>query len=180
MQMGTFMKETGLKIKLMDMGSTNILTARSMRVIGKKISSMDLEEKSGQMELNSRETTLKGRNRGKGSLLGPMGALTRVTFMKITSTEEEYIVGLMEGCTMEHGSVIKCMVMGRLPGQMGEDMKASMWTTRRKGKECSNGQMDGNMWEDGTMVSSTDKASTFPRMGTRERENGIWAKGSNG
>ena len=55
MQKVMFMKENGLKIKLMGMECTRILMEADMKDNGFKINSMDMESNNGQMALNMRD-----------------------------------------------------------------------------------------------------------------------------
>lgn len=66
------MREIGKMIRLMDLVVISILTAQNMKVIGKKINSMDTEKKHGQMELAMKEIIKTAKRMEKASLCGLM------------------------------------------------------------------------------------------------------------
>lgn len=59
MQKEMYMRENGLKIKLMDLEFTLILMEVDMRVTGSKINNMVLALNNGLMELNTKDNTNK-------------------------------------------------------------------------------------------------------------------------
>ena len=55
-----------------------------------------------------------------------------------------------------HGAKIKCMALENLVGLMAEAMKVPMIWIKRKGTECSYGQMVRNMLDYGMMGSNME------------------------
>ena len=74
-----------------------------MKVTGKKINSMVMDLKHGQMVQNIKDSMFKERNMVLESLLGLMEAHIMVTLLKITFKEKENTTGLMVENTMEIG-----------------------------------------------------------------------------
>ena len=167
-------------IRRMGMESISILMGRSMKDIGKRISSTAMEGKYGLMVLNSRVTTSMARSKEKVHLPGQMVVPTRVISTKITFTGEEYIAGLTVVYTMGRGSVIKCMGTEYSRGLMEGSMKESMWMIRNKEGVCSSGPMEGGMLEAGLMASNMEKDSIYRLMEMKEKVNGISGKESDG
>lgn len=89
--------------RLMGMESTCILMDLATKVTGRKTSSMDLEEKSGQMELLSKESMWMERNMEKAPLLGLMGVSTMESSSTITFMEKGFISGQMVDTMKENG-----------------------------------------------------------------------------
>ena len=65
-------------------------------------------------------------------------------------------------------------------GQMEEDMKDSILTTKKKDMETFTGQMGENTKEDGKMESSMELVCTLLRVEKQSKENGRMEKDFNG
>ena len=99
MQMVMSTTACGLMIRHMVMVYTVIWTVLSMKVIGRKISSMVLALRHGQMVPSMMVTTSTARNMDKVVLPGQMAARITVNSKKTTSRDMEHIIGLMEECS---------------------------------------------------------------------------------
>ena len=80
--------------KLMGRENINILMVANMKEHGKKINSMVLVKKSGQMELCIKENMWMEESKEKEYLLGQMDQLTVGNFQEIILKEEAFIVGV--------------------------------------------------------------------------------------
>lgn len=98
------------------------------------------------------------RSMEKANSCGLMDPLMKVISLRIISTAQESILGLMEDATMASGLRIRWMDMVCLLGVMAGSTKDSTLTTRRKARECSHGLMDESTMEAGRMVSSMERA----------------------
>lgn len=88
MPMETFMKETGLRIKLMAKVAIHITMEQSMTEIGLKISNMVLESKLGPMVLDTRVVMWTERSTEKDCLNGQMDRAILESFMTTTYTAQ--------------------------------------------------------------------------------------------
>jgi hypothetical protein len=128
---------------------------------GRKISSMAMEKKYGQMGHVLRVNIQKAKKVEKVTLCGQMEALIKVIFMIIIYMEEAYIDGLMDVFMMGLGKTIKCMEMVYLLGLMVVDMTESTLKIKRKGEAYFSGQTEESTMEDGSMGNSMGKAIIF-------------------
>ena len=85
---------------------------------------MDMDMNNGMMVPIIKETTLKERNKDK-----------------------ENIIGLMDKCMMENGSIIISMDMESIFGKMEENMKVNGMIIKCTDKEYIHGKMGENMME---------------------------------
>lgn len=67
-----YLKENGIKIKLMEKESIYILMGQNMRGNGKMIYNMDMVRKFGMMDLNIQGIIFKGKNKDKVNMNGQM------------------------------------------------------------------------------------------------------------
>ena len=70
MSMEIFMKESGSKIKLVDMVYTSTIMAHAMKDIGLTTTNMERELKPGQMVARMLDTTEKAKSMAKESIYG--------------------------------------------------------------------------------------------------------------
>ena len=61
------------------------------------------------MALNIKGSTVKGKSKGEVNLSGLMKVISMETSTKIIFMEQEFIVGMMEGCILETENLIKWM-----------------------------------------------------------------------
>ena len=108
------------------MGFIVILMELSMKVIGKKISSMARELKLGRMVPNTTVNIFMVKNMGKVGLHGQMAVLILVLLKKIIYKVMELIIGQTEDNLSEHGSIIKWKEVEHFLGQTEENTKVIM------------------------------------------------------
>ena len=82
---------------------------------------------------------------GKGSLNGPMKAISKENLLEIISKEVDFMYEVMEDNIKGNGNIIKCMVLGRFNGQMEENILDRMKTIRSMDMENSFGLMEENI-----------------------------------
>ena len=118
-----FMLVTGKKIKLMDMEFIVILMVQGMKDFGKKIDRMVKEQKPGQMVLNTWENMSWERSMEKEHLIGQTVLLILVNLLTITLRVKVFTNGLILGGMMGIGKTIKWTEEEFLLGQMEGNMK---------------------------------------------------------
>lgn len=155
------MKETGSTIRPKVKENTPIWMVLSTMDNGKKINSMDREEKHGLMGLCMKETMCWAKSMEEDSSNGQMGLFIGVIFTIITLRVMESISGQMEELILVNGRIIKCMDMEYLLGPMGEDTKVPILRTKSKGKVNFTGQTEEGMKETGSMESNTVKETLW-------------------
>ncbi len=116
MQMAMFTKENGRKTKLTAMAFTSIRMEPSMRVIGKKISSMDMEKKHGQMELAMKENIEKEKKTAMGNSFGQTAQHTTESSLTTIFMGREFTHGQTADSTMASGKTTRCMAKAFSPG----------------------------------------------------------------
>jgi hypothetical protein len=107
MLMEMFMRVSGIMIKLRAMVSILTWMVHSIKVLGKKISSMVKEEKLGQMELCMKETICKGRNKEWVFLNGLMDQYMMANSTITILREKANTVGQTDVHSLEHGKVTR-------------------------------------------------------------------------
>lgn len=117
---------------------------RSIRAIGKKISSMGKEGKRGWMGLCMMATITMGKSKAWAFLNGQMALFTRASSTITTLKAREGTVGLMEEPTLVRGKAIKCTELVFSHGQTADAMRDNTWKIRSTVQGLSFGQMVAN------------------------------------
>ena len=86
-----FIKEIGLRIKLMDMVYILTLTEHSIKAIGKKISKMDMGLKHGLIKLAIKEIMNRVKSKVLENLHGLMALIIRENFKIIIYMAKVYL-----------------------------------------------------------------------------------------
>lgn len=120
------MKENGRMIRLMEEESTLMLTAADMKENGLRINNTDLVLKDGPMVHRTKANTCRERSMEKESSLGLTTALTLVTSMIITFTEQESMSGLMAASSLENGATTRWKAMVHSHGLMDVNTLVNM------------------------------------------------------
>jgi len=118
----TFMRELGMKIKLMVMESTLIMVEVVTKVNGLVINNMDTEMKNGLMVQNTQDNIIKA-----------------------SSMEKENSYGQINANMKESSKIIILMVVAYTNGTMIESLKETGKITKWKAKESLLGLMVENM-----------------------------------
>lgn len=118
---------------------------QGMKDTGRMIYSMDLERKSGQIILGTKESIMKEKSTVEDAMFGLMVANTMEIGSKIGLKDMEHTLGLMEGSILDPGKTIICMVTDYTLGKMVEDTRDIMKWTKSMGLECTSGQMEEDM-----------------------------------
>ena len=71
-----------------------------------------------------------------------------------------------------NGKIIKCMVKEFFHGVMEENTVESIKTTKKKGKEHLNGQMEDDMKVNGKMVNNMELEDIEKQIKWKNKENG--------
>lgn len=128
-----------------------------MKVNGRKISKMDMENNSGLMRQSIKVSIKMERNMEKECFFGRMIVLTKEIFSKTIYKDMVNMFGRMEGHSKANGKRIKCMEGVFLLGSMEESMKASTKMIKKKALEYLLFVMGEYMKANGKMESSTVK-----------------------
>jgi len=180
MQMEMFTTETGRMIRPMDMANITTLMELDTKVIGMKISNMVRVKKFGQIMLAMKASIKMVRNTEEVSSYGPMDQLTLVISSKITFTAWVFTRGQTEENTMDNGRITRWMVKECSLGQMAGNMKDNTLTIRRKDKESLHGLMDANMMVTGRTGNSMARVFTIQAKAKSRWVNGPKASASTG
>ena len=103
MQMGMYMREIGLMIKLMALVCTLTWMEPDMKGNGKWINNMERVKRSGQTMPDTKETIIKERSMDKVFSNGQTVLLTRDSLKIIILMELEHINGQMEESSQVNG-----------------------------------------------------------------------------
>ena len=103
MQMGMYMREIGLMIKLMALVYTLTWMELDMKGNGKWINNMERVRRFGQTMPDTKETIIKERSMDKVFSNGQMVLLTRDSLKIIILMELEHINGQMEESSQVNG-----------------------------------------------------------------------------
>jgi hypothetical protein len=155
--MGILMLESGRMIKHMVEALMNILTERSILVIGLKINSTAMELRYGQMEVLMRVIMNLEKNMELELFNGLMEVLTLENFIVTIYTEWDYTLGKMVGNMKENGEQTKCMVKEFLVGLMEGNISESIMKIKRKGLENLYFKMEEDIVGNGLMVNKLVK-----------------------
>jgi len=140
MPMETSMKAIGLMTRPRDMDSINTSMDLSMSVLGSKTSSTDKVLRDGPIMHRMRESINMARSTVLACSGGQTGLPTtgssEITILKA----EEFISGQMAEYTQGTGSTTKCTARVSSLGQMEGAMRVTMYQTRRRATESSNGK----------------------------------------
>jgi hypothetical protein len=82
----------------------------------------------------------------------------------------------MEDSIRENGKIIKWKVMESLPGLIIGDTKVNTLMIRKRVMECSFGQMEESMKDNGKTESNTVLVSTLQLQEKQRKGNGLKAK----
>ena len=104
--------------------STHILTGRCTSVTGEKTNSTVVERKFGQMGLNMMATTTWEESKDKEYSNGQMDPNTKGTSMKTALTAKGATNGKTAGSTQEDGKITRWKDAVSSLGQMEENTKA--------------------------------------------------------
>ena len=163
-------------IRLMVLETIYILMDLLMKENGKKINSMGLGKKFGQMVLSLKETIQKGKSKAQVLFYGLMAAITLESFMITISMALEFINGQMEEYLKGLGKTTRCMEVDYLLGLMVESMKELTQMTKKKVMVYLDGPMADSMQELGKEENNTVKGSIFLQMELKEKECGLKEK----
>ena len=122
------------------------------------------------MALNIKGSTVKGKSKGEVNLSGLMKVISMETLTKIIFMEQEFIVGMMEGCILETENLIKWMGFflkkklfnyyflekENLFGMISENIKEIILMIKNMGMANLNGRMEGFIKGNGKMANSMD------------------------
>ena len=174
------MMVNGFKIKLMDLVSTAILTEQDMKGIGKKINSMVMDLRHGQMVQDMKVNMLMDKSKDLVVSHGQMVAHSMVSLLKIIFKVMDSITGLMEESLMDHGQTTKWKGEVSSLGPTVVDMMVNTWMTRKRVTESFIGQMEENMMAAGKMENNMESVSTHQVVVKQNKVNGLKVREYNG
>ena len=180
MQMVMFMRASGKMTKHTVKAHTGILMGLSIKVSGRKISSMERAQRHGLMVLVIKETTLKAKRTESASLSGQMDPRMMVILLITTSMAAEYISGLTTENTRASGRTTRCTERVFSLGLTVVSTTETTTMTRKRAREYSRGQTAGNTMETGLTENSTASVPTTLQSQRSRKANGEKARESGG
>jgi hypothetical protein len=172
MPMGMCTKASGRTTKHMAKASTTILMALGMKASGRRINSMAMGKRLGQIMPAMREITKRARKMALACLCGLMAQLTKVSLSTTIYTGRAYTHGPIADSTMASGLVIKCTAGVSSPGMMGANTMESIMMIKNRDSGFSHGPITESMKASGKMESSMEWGFTSRRRATCGRESG--------
>ena len=122
---------------------------------------MEMEASNGLTELHTKAPTIKGKNMGTASILGPMVQSMKGIGCVIRWKEKENVCGSMVEHMKENGKMVRCMGKESTFGVMVKDTKVHTTMERNMDGEYTTGEGVKNTWDVGKMVEGKVKGSTM-------------------
>jgi len=140
----TFMRELGMKIKLMVMESTLIMVEVDTKVNGLVINNMDTVMKNGLMVQNTQDNIIKASSMEKENSYGQINASMKESSKIIILMVVAYTNGTMIESLKETGKITKWKAKESLLGLMVENMLVIILMIKSMELVLSNGLMVGH------------------------------------
>ena len=150
------MKVNGKMIFVMDLENMSIMMDINMKVSGLMINSIVMELQKVQMEQYILENMLKVKNREKEKLFFQTKLLSKENTLKIRFKEKDYILGMTIHMKVNLRP-ISWMEKVNSNGMMAEFMKVVIPMIRKKVRENWHGQMEEPIMETGQKENKTVK-----------------------
>lgn len=170
--MATVTTEIGSTIRHMVVELTSIWTVPNTSATGKRINSMAMVSKPGQMLPNMKATTNSARSMESVLLSGPTDQPTSVNSIITISTEKEFTLGPTTASMKENGEPTKCTVKVLLHGLTEESILVSMPKTRKRATESSYGLMVAAIEANGSTVNNMVRAPMSLVLAKKNTVNG--------
>jgi len=155
MLMEMFTLENGLEIEHLEREFIIQLVVPNIRVNGRKISNMDMDNRHGPMKQSIKESIKVEKNMEKVLFFGKMTVVMRDSLLRIIFTDLENMFGKMEEFMKDSGRTTKWREKVFLPGLMVENMKDNTRTIRRKALVSLHLETVEFIKENGRMANST-------------------------
>lgn len=180
MCMVTNMRVNGKEIKHMVLENILIVTAQLTKVIGEMTCNMAMVLNFGTTTLNIKVITKRERNMDKEHTHGKMDHNTQVPGMKIESMVTESILGMTVDNMKVTGKIIIWMGTEYTPGKMAGNMKDNIKKIKNTEKVYIHGLMVESTMESGKMEDNMEKASTYQKLANSVKDYGQTVKEKNG
>ncbi len=180
MLMVIFIKENGWRIRRVDVALIHIRMGLNMLGIGRMISRMDMESKSGLMDQSMRDNTRMALKPARASSNLSIKAIIKANFLTMRSTAKASMSGTRIDSIKVNGNIIECTAKVKLFGSTGAAIKDSISMIRNMALAHSYGQMEEDISDIGKMVNNMDGENITYKMVRRKSASGFKAKRLNG
>jgi hypothetical protein len=180
MQMEMFITESGRMIKRMVLEFIITQMAQDTKANGLRTNSTAKVKKSGLIMPAMKVITKKVRSMDTANSFGLMGQLTLVPLSITILKAQASTHGRMGVSLMESGATIRCMEAECLHGSMADVMKENMLMIRSMVMESSHGPMVVSTRDSGKMESNTVLVPTTLAKARLKKDNGLMASVFNG
>ena len=162
------------------MEPTNTLMVPLMSVSGTRINSMEKVSRSGLMELSMKGSIWTVKSMEMVVSLSRMAAPTLANSKTTRYQVSANTYGQMENSMRVLGNRTRCTAKEYSSGEMVNDMKANLSTTREKELVPLNGKTVEYMMVNGRMANNMEKAYSQVKMAKLKKESGRMEKRSGG